>query len=117
MLSLLNGPQTLGNSRGFWVFAVLVLVAAAVYPLFSDPYDVGNVAYFLLWVFMALGLCLMWGYGGLLSFAQTFFFGIGGYGYGILQINFGHIAGRPNGRARARGRLSRRWRRSWSAIS
>ena len=59
--------------------------------MFSDPYDVGNVAYFLLWVFMALGLCLMWGYGGLLSFGQTFFFGIGGYGYGIIQINLGHI--------------------------
>lgn len=95
MLGLLNGPQTLGNSRGFWIAAALVVAAALIYPWFSDPYDVGNAAYFLLWVFMALGLCLMWGYGGMLSFGQTFFFGIGGYGYGILQINLGHIQTGP----------------------
>jgi len=38
---------------------------------------------------MALGLCLLWGYGGMLSFGQTFFFGIGGYSYGVLATNFG----------------------------
>lgn len=92
-LSLLNGPQTLGTSRGFWIAAVMVLAAALVYPMFSDPYDVGNAGYFLLWVFMALGLCLMWGYGGLMSFGQTLFFGVGGYGYGILQINIGNVQG------------------------
>lgn len=75
--------------------ATLILGVAEVYPMFSDSYNVGNVAYFLLWSFMALGLCLMWGYGGLLSFGQTFFFGIGGYGYGIIQINLGHIAVGP----------------------
>lgn len=95
MLFPVNGPQTMGNSWKFWIAAVLVFAAALIYPMFSDPYDVGNAAYFLLWVFMALGLCLMWGYGGLLSFGQTFFFGIGGYGYGILQINLGHIEAGP----------------------
>src|SRR5207244_12269937 len=38
---------------------------------------------------MALGLCLMWGYGGMLSFGQTLFFGISGYAYGVLAINMG----------------------------
>ncbi len=38
---------------------------------------------------MALGLSLLWGYGGALSFGQTAFFGIAGYSYGILTINFG----------------------------
>ena len=68
---------------------VAVLAAALVYPVFADSYDVGNFAYFLIWVFMALGLCLMWGYGGMLSFGQTFFFGISGYAYGVLAINMG----------------------------
>ena len=93
MQRLLNGPQTLGNGRGFWACACLVLLAALVYPVFADPYDVGNFAYFLIWVFMALGLCLMWGYGGMLSFGQTFFFGIGGYGYGVLSVNLGSAHG------------------------
>ena len=66
-----------------------MLAAALIYPVFADSYDVGNFAYFLIWIFMALGLCLMWGYGGMLSFGQTFFFGIAGYAYGVLAINMG----------------------------
>jgi len=93
MLKRLNGPQTLGNGRGFWVCACLALLAALIYPVFADPYDVGNFAYFLIWVFMALGLCLMWGYGGMLSFGQTFFFGIGGYAYGVLSVDLGNAHG------------------------
>ena len=93
MLHLLNGSQTLGNGRIFWICAALVLAAALIYPAFADPYDVGNFAYFLIWVFMALGLCLMWGYGGMLSFGQTFFFGIGGYGYGVLSVDLGNAHG------------------------
>jgi branched-chain amino acid transport system permease protein len=38
---------------------------------------------------MALGLCLIWGYGGALSFGQTAFFGIAGYVYGIITIDLG----------------------------
>jgi branched-chain amino acid transport system permease protein len=60
-----------------------------IYPVFADSYSVGNTAYLLGWVFMALGLCLLWGYAGMMSFGQTFFFGIGGYSYGVLAINFG----------------------------
>ncbi len=89
MLRLINGPQTVGNGRVFWICFFGVLAAALAYPMFADSYDVGNFAYFLIWVFMALGLCLMWGYCGMLSFGQTFFFGIAGYSYGVLAINFG----------------------------
>jgi len=89
MANLLNGPQTLGNGRGFWIAATLFLVVALAYPTFTDPYDVGNTAYFLCWIFMALGLSLMWGYNGMLSFCQTFFFGLGGYGYGVIEVNLG----------------------------
>lgn len=88
MLRLVNGPQTVGNGPAFWITFLVVLAGALIYPSFADPYDVGNFAYFLLWVFMALGLCLMWGYCGMLSFGQTFFFGIAGYSYGVLAINF-----------------------------
>lgn len=89
MLKLLEGPQTLGRGKVFWSSFLVVLAGALTYPLFADSYDVGNFAYFLIWIFMALGLCLMWGYGGMLSFGQTLFFGIAGYGYGVLAINMG----------------------------
>lgn len=89
MLSLVNGPQTNGNGRGFWLSFLTVLTVALIYPAFADSYDVGNFSYFLIWIFMALGLSLIWGYGGMLTFGQTFFFGIAGYGYGVLAIIMG----------------------------
>src|SRR3546814_9276370 len=66
-LALLNGPQTMGRGPAFWTGFILVTAAAAIYPLFVDPWTVGHTAYFFTWVFMALGLCLLWGYAGALS--------------------------------------------------
>lgn len=88
-LKQIEGPQTLGRGPGFWSLFALVIAAAAAYPAISDGYTVGNTVYFFTWVFMALGLSLIWGYGGSLSFGQTAFFGIAGYSYGILTLNFG----------------------------
>src|SRR5258708_17963113 len=42
---------------------------------------------------MGLGVCLIWGYGGTLSFGQTAFFGLSGYTYGVLTLNFGAAHG------------------------
>ena len=85
----LEGPQTLGRGRFFWLTAFAVLAAAIGYPLIVDAYTVGNTVYFFNWTFMALGLCLIWGYGGALSFGQVAFFGASGYAYGVITINFG----------------------------
>lgn len=92
-LKRLEGPQTMGKGPVFWTAFAVVLAAALAYPLFADGYDVGNNIYFLNWTFMALGLSLIWGYGGSLSFGQTAFFGVAGYSYGILTINFGTAYG------------------------
>ena len=89
----LEGPQTLGRGRAFWIATAVVVVLAAAYPLVTDGYTVGNTVYFFNWVFMALGLCLIWGYGGALSFGQTAFFGLAGYAYGVVTINFGAAYG------------------------
>ena len=85
----LEGPQTLGRGPAFWCAAALAIAVAAAYPLLTDAYTVGNTIYFFDWVFMALGLCLIWGYGGALSFGQTAFFGLSGYAYGVLTLDFG----------------------------
>jgi branched-chain amino acid transport system permease protein len=89
----LEGPQTMGRGKLFWGGFLVVLLAAVIYPLTSDGYTVGNSVYFLNWTFMAMGLSLIWGYGGSLSFGQTAFFGVAGYSYGILTINFGAAYG------------------------
>ena len=93
--SLLNGPQTFGCGRGFWCAAVAIFLVALAFPLVGDSYTVGNLAYFGVWVFMALGLSLIWGYGGMLSFGQTAFFGLAGYSYGVIAINLGANYGYP----------------------
>jgi branched-chain amino acid transport system permease protein len=92
-LRLLEGPQTLGRGVVFWIVAALVLAAACLVPVFVDGYTVGNLAYFLCWTFSALGLCLIWGYGGALSFGQTAFFGIAGYAYGVITLDLGSAYG------------------------
>ncbi|WP_029076729.1 ABC transporter permease subunit [Kaistia adipata] len=89
----LEGPQTIGRGPVFWTGFLIVLAGACAYPMFSDGYTVGNTVYFFTWVFMALGLSLIWGYGGSLSFGQTAFFGIAGYSYGVLTLNFGAAYG------------------------
>jgi ABC-type branched-subunit amino acid transport system permease subunit len=74
-----------------WETARLAMLAVIAVLLFSmtDPYTAGTLSYYLVWVPMALGLCLLWGYGGVLSFGQTAFFGIAAYTYSVASINFG----------------------------
>jgi len=38
---------------------------------------------------LSLSLALIWGFGGILCFGQTIFFGLGAYAYAIAAINFG----------------------------
>ena len=84
-----NGPQTLGNGPGFWLGFLVILLVLVALPFFADDYLVNNMGYFFIWVFMAMGLSLLWGYTGILSFGQTAFFGIAGYTYGVITLNYG----------------------------
>src|SRR3989441_9552451 len=43
----------------------------------------------MIYSLLALSLDLIWGFGGILSFGQAAFFGVGGYVYGIVGINSG----------------------------
>lgn len=92
-ISHLEGPQTMGGGPIFWIIGAFVILAAAAYPIFADSWTVGNAAYFMVWIFMAMGLSVIWGYAGALSFGQTAFFGLAGYAYGALTINLGSAYG------------------------
>jgi branched-chain amino acid transport system permease protein len=92
-VSRLEGPQTMGRGKAFWACFAIAVLAAMIYPLFVDGWTVGNTAYFFVWTFMAMGLGVIWGYAGSLSFGQTAFFGLAGYGYGVLTLNFGAAYG------------------------
>lgn len=86
-LGNLNGPHEMGHSRGFWLGFVLIVAVAAAAPQFLSRYELLNFSNFLTNVFLALGLCLIWGFCGILSLGQAAFAGIGGYAYGVVGIN------------------------------
>lgn len=85
--NILNGQQTLGNSGFFWTVFCLAALAMFFLPQCISRYNVGNLTYFLINVFLALGVSMMWGCGDILSFGQMAYFGIAGYGYGIIALN------------------------------
>jgi ABC-type branched-subunit amino acid transport system permease subunit len=70
---LLGGQQ---NLIGIVLLALLILV---VFPLTLDAFRLNLVGKYLTYAFVAVGLVLCWGYGGMLSLGQGVFFGLGGY--------------------------------------
>ncbi len=88
-LGALNGPNTYGNSRAFWVLFVVGVVGVFAYPMATGSYRAGQASLYLLYGFLALSLCFIWGYCGVLSFGQVAFFGLAGYTFGVVTLNFG----------------------------
>jgi branched-chain amino acid transport system permease protein len=70
--------------------AGLVLLALLSFPIWGSPYFVGRVftPAFIFGV-IALSLCLLAGYGGMVSLAQMTLAGLAGYGYGYLTVTLG----------------------------
>src|SRR5690606_15764614 len=60
-------------------FAILAALIFVVFPLSMDIFRLNLVGKYLTYAFVALGLVLCWGCGGILSLGQGVFFGLGGY--------------------------------------
>jgi urea transport system permease protein len=63
---------------------LLGLVLLVVFPLSLDLFRLNLVGKYLCYAFVALGLVMLWGYGGVLSLGQGVFFGLGGYGMAMF---------------------------------
>lgn len=92
-LGRLNGPQTIGRGVPFWACFLAVVAMLALCPEILSRYELINFSNFLISGFLALSLCLLWGYCGVLSLGQAAFFGIGGYTYGIVALNLLNVHG------------------------
>jgi urea transport system permease protein len=68
-----------GNKEGFITFAILAIVLLIVLPSTLSTFRLNLTGKYLSYAFVALGLVMCWGYGGILSLGQGLFFGIGGY--------------------------------------
>ena len=71
MKPLLGRQDTLG--------ILIVMLVLAVFPLVLDEFRLNLMGKYLAYAFVAVGIVLTWGYGGMLSLGQGIFFGIGGY--------------------------------------
>jgi urea transport system permease protein len=60
-------------------FLSLALLLFVILPLCIDVFRLNLVAKYLTYAFVAIGLVVCWGYGGILSLGQGVFFGLGGY--------------------------------------
>jgi len=58
---------------------ILALLILLVLPLSLDMFRLGLAAKYLCFAFPAVGIVLIWGYGGILSLGQGVFFGLGSY--------------------------------------
>ena len=76
--AMIDNPRFANRSEliGILVLAVLLVV---ILPLCLDVFRLNLVAKYLTYAFVALGLVICWGYGGILSLGQGVFFGLGGY--------------------------------------
>ena len=68
---------------------VIGLALLLVIPLVVDPIFLIELTSYVILAILALSLALIWGYGGILCFGQSAFFGIGAYAYAIAVINMG----------------------------
>jgi len=69
----------LGGRQGAFGLLVLAALILLVFPLTLDIFRLTMVGKYLTYAFVAVGLVLCWGYGGILSLGQGIFFGLGGY--------------------------------------
>ena len=67
-------------NRADWLgIAALAMILVVVLPLSLDVFRLNLVGKYLTYAFVAMGLVLCWGFGGILSLGQGVFFGLGGY--------------------------------------
>ena len=102
LVGLIGGDADIGRSRVFWIGFGVVVLLFLLYPTQTSAFRVSNVSFYLLNIPLGLGMALLWGYCGVLSFGHVAYFGIAGYMYGIIAGNMpgnslGPIAGVAGG--------------------
>ena len=67
------------NRKELLAFLILAVVIFIVLPTALDTFRLNLFGKYLTYAFVAIGLALCWGAGGILSLGQGIFFGLGGY--------------------------------------
>lgn len=80
--------KILTGMTGALIGSAVATVGILVAPLYVDLFQVMQLTVFAAMAVLALSLGFVWGYGGILCFGQTSFFGLGAYAYAVAAINF-----------------------------
>ncbi len=83
--------QTKAKASGmpFWVWMVLILVIACIYPQFAGRYGTDVAINVLLYICLGLGLNVVVGLAGMLDLGYIAFYGVGAYTYALLNTVYG----------------------------
>jgi branched-chain amino acid transport system permease protein len=78
----------MSGGRRAWPGVALLSLGALLVPLVLVDYQLVFAAEILIWGLFALSFGLVYGFGGMLSFAQALFFGAGCYGFNVATFKY-----------------------------
>lgn len=76
-------------SPGIVLTAAAMVAIAVGGPIVVDQFGLLQLTVFATMCILALSLGVVWGYGGILCFGQSAFFGLGAYAYAVTAVNLG----------------------------
>jgi len=74
---------------GVACIGVIGVALLVVLPATLDLYELLQITLYAILGILALSLAFVWGYGGILCFGHSAFFGLGAYAYAVAVINMG----------------------------
>ena len=77
------------NLLGLALVGIVGVTFLILTPRFVELDAVLELTIYMIMAILALSLALIWGYGGILCFGQSAFFGLGAYTYAIAMFNIG----------------------------
>jgi branched-chain amino acid transport system permease protein len=77
------------NAAGLILVGAVGLAALIGLPYWLELSALLDATVYIIMAILALSLALVWGYGGILCFGQSAFFGLGAYAYAIAMFNMG----------------------------
>ena len=77
------------NILGLVIVGAIGLAVMILTPRYAELDKVLELTVYMIMAILALSLALIWGFGGILCFGQSAFFGLGAYTYAISVFNIG----------------------------
>lgn len=85
---MMAGPGIFGRDRRAPTGIAMLVACTLLAPVVLVDYQLIFVAEILIWGLFALSFGLVYGFGGMLSFAQALFFGAGCYGFNLATFKY-----------------------------